>query len=107
MPALLSSADSSLQGGRRPLSSHDTECKRDFGDLFLRSMISFMRAPPSQPNPLLEVSSPHIIPLGVRIQHMGFEGTQAFRLQQQKTLKDFNQKSDMIKLYFSKASLLH
>lgn len=66
-----------------------------------------MRAPPSQPNPLLEVSSPHIIPLGVRIQYMGFEGTQTFSLQQQKTLKDFNQKSDMIKLYFSKASLLH
>ena len=44
--------------------------------------------------------------MGVRIQHTGFEGIQTFSLQQQqKTLKDFNQKSDTIKLYFSKASL--
>ena len=55
-----------------------------------------MRAPPSQPNPLLEVSSPHIIPLGVRIQHMGFEGTQTFSLQQQKTLKDFTLVNNII-----------
>ena len=44
------------------------------GVSFIRALIPFMGSPPSRPHHLLKAPPPHTIPLGIRFQHVHFEG---------------------------------
>ena len=74
--ALSGSGEESLGDCRLPLCvlSCQKENREFSGVPFIRALMTFLGAPPSEPNHLPKVPPPNTVTLGNRFQHMNFEG---------------------------------